>query len=288
MDSKKTNKKKLQTKLLNKYRLVVLNEDTFEERFAVKLTLLNVFFLSSLAAIVLITLTTLLIVFTPIKEYIPGYSSAALQKQALRLSYKTDSLIKAINMNDLYIKSIKNALSGEVNSVVINKDSIFKAAQAETDVFELLPSSADSTLREKVRREDKYNFFETAISAKDFLFFPPVNGPLSAGFDSKEKHFAVDIVTPVNTPVKSTSDGRVIFTSWTSEAGYVIIIDHGNELISVYKHNSSLTKAQGEIVKSREVIAISGGSGELSSGPHLHFELWSNGVPLNPANFIDF
>ena len=288
MDSKKTNKKKLQTKLLHKYRLVVLNEDTFEERFAVKLTLLNVFFLSSLAAIVLITLTTLLIVLTPIKEYIPGYSSAVLQKQALRLSYKTDSLLKAINMNDLYIKSIKSALSGEVSSVVINKDSIYKAAQVDTDVFELLPSSADSTLREKVSREDKYNFFETAISAKDFLFFPPVNGPLSAGFDSKEKHFAVDIVTPVNTPVKSTSDGRVIFTSWTTEAGYVIIIDHGNELISVYKHNSSLTKTQGEIVKSREVIAISGGSGELSSGPHLHFELWSNGVPLNPANFIDF
>lgn len=288
MDSKKTSKKKFQTKLLHKYRLVVLNEDTFEERFAVKLTLLNVFFLSSIVAIVLITLTTLLIVLTPIKEYIPGYSSAALQKQALKLSYKTDSLLKAINMNDLYIKSVKSALSGEVNSVVINKDSIFKAAQADTDVFELLPSSADSTLREKVRREDKYNFFETAISAKDFLFFPPVNGPLSAEFDSKEKHFAVDIVTPVNTPVKSTSDGRVIFTSWTSEAGYVIIIDHGNELISVYKHNSSLTKTQGEIVKSREVIAISGGSGELSSGPHLHFELWSNGVPLNPANFIDF
>jgi murein DD-endopeptidase MepM/ murein hydrolase activator NlpD len=288
MDSKKTDKKKLQTKLLHKYRLVVLNEDTFEERFSVKLTLLNVFFLSSLAAIILITLTTLLIVLTPIKEYIPGYSSAALQNQALKLSYKTDSLLKAINMNDLYIKSIKSALSGEVSSVVINKDSIYKAAQADTDLFELLPSSADSTLREKVRREDKYNFFETAISAKDFLFFPPVNGPLSAGFDSKEKHFAVDIVTPVNTPVKSTSDGRVIFTSWTSEAGYVIIIDHGNELISVYKHNSSLTKTQGEIVKSREVIAISGGSGELSSGPHLHFELWSNGVPLNPANFIDF
>jgi murein DD-endopeptidase MepM/ murein hydrolase activator NlpD len=288
MDPKKTNKKKLQTKLLHKYRLVVLNEDTFEERFAVKLTLLNVFFLSSLAAIVLITLTTLLIVLTPIKEYIPGYSSADLQKQALRLSYKTDSLLKAINMNDLYIKSIKSALSGEVSSVVINKDSIYKAAQVDTDVFELLPSLADSTLREKVSREDKYNFFETAISAKDFLFFPPVNGPLSAGFDSKEKHFAVDIVTAVNTPVKSTSDGRVIFTSWTTEAGYVIIIDHGNELISVYKHNSSLTKTQGEIVKSREVIAISGGSGELSSGPHLHFELWSNGVPLNPANFIDF
>jgi murein DD-endopeptidase MepM/ murein hydrolase activator NlpD len=288
MGLKKINKKKLQTKLLHKYRLVVLNEDTFEERFAVKLTRLNVFSLSSLAAIILITLTTLLIVLTPLREYIPGYSSAALQKQALNLSYKTDSLIKAINMNDLYIKSIKSALSGEVSSVVINKDSIFKAAQADTDVFELIPSAADSILREKVSREDKYNLFKTAISSKDFVFFPPVNGPLSAGFDSKVKHYAVDIVTPINTPVKSTSDGRVIFTSWTSEAGYVIIIDHGDELISVYKHNSSLTKSQGEIVKSREVIAISGGSGELSTGPHLHFELWSNGVPLNPANFMDF
>ncbi|MDA9646715.1 M23 family metallopeptidase [Flavobacteriaceae bacterium] len=288
MGLKKINKKKLQTKLLHKYRLVVLNEDTFEERFAVKLTRLNVFSLSSLAAIILIILTTLLIVLTPLREYIPGYSSAALQKQALNLSYKTDSLIKAINMNDLYIKSIKSALSGEVSSVVINKDSIFKAAQADTDVFELIPSAADSILREKVSREDKYNLFKTAISSKDFVFFPPVNGPLSAGFDSKVKHYAVDIVTPINTPVKSTSDGRVIFTSWTSEAGYVIIIDHGDELISVYKHNSSLTKSQGEIVKSREVIAISGGSGELSTGPHLHFELWSNGVPLNPANFMDF
>ena len=288
MGLKKINKKKLQTKLLQKYRLVVLNEDTFEERFAVKLTRLNVFSLSSLAAIILIILTTLLIVLTPLREYIPGYSSAALQKQALNLSYKTDSLIKAINMNDLYIKSIKSALSGEVSSVVINKDSIFKAAQADTDVFELIPSAADSILREKVSREDKYNLFKTATSSKDFVFFPPVNGPLSAGFDSKEKHYAVDIVTPINTPVKSTSDGRVIFTSWTSEAGYVIIIDHGDELISVYKHNSSLTKSQGEIVKSREVIAISGGSGELSTGPHLHFELWINGVPLNPANFMDF
>ncbi len=288
MRQKKTNKKKLQKKLLHKYRLVVLNEDTFEERFAVKLTRLNVFFLSSSAAIILITLTALLIVFTPLREYIPGYSSSALQKQALNLSYKTDSLVKAIHMNEVYIKSIKSVLRGEVSLVEINRDSIFKAAQLDTDIFELTPSAADSILREKVSNEDKYNLFETATSVKDFLFFPPVNGSISAEFNPTEKHFAVDIVTPVNTPIKSILDGRVIFTSWTSEAGYVIIVDHGDELISVYKHNSSLTKSQGEIVKSREVIAISGGSGELSTGPHLHFEIWSNGVPLNPANFIEF
>jgi murein DD-endopeptidase MepM/ murein hydrolase activator NlpD len=288
MGLKKTNKKKLQKKLLHKYRLVVLNEDTFEERFAIKLTRLNVFFLSSLAAIILVILTTLLIVFTPLREYIPGYSSTALQKQALDLDSKTDSLLKSINMNDAYINSLKSVLRGEVSAVVINKDSIFKAAQADTYVLDLNPSKADSLLREKVRNEDKYNLFESATSVKDFVFFPPVNGSISSGFEPNEKHFAVDIVVPTNTPVKATSDGRVLFASWTSDAGYVIIIDHGDELVSVYKHNSSLTKSQGDFVRSREVIAISGASGELSTGPHLHFELWSNGTPLNPTNFIDF
>ena len=288
MGRKKTNKKKLQKKLLHKYRLVVLNEDTFEERFAVKLTRLNVFFLSSLVAIILVTLTTLLIVFTPLREYIPGYSSTALQKQALDLDSKTDSMLKAINMNDAYINSLKSVLRGEVSAVEINKDSVFKAAKADTDILELNPSRVDSLLREKVRNEDKYNLFESATSVKDFVFFPPVNGSISSGFEPNEKHFAVDIVVPTNTPVKATSDGRVLFASWTSDAGYVIIIDHGDELISIYKHNSSLTKSQGDFVKSREVIAISGASGELSTGPHLHFELWSNGIPLNPANFIDF
>ena len=288
MGLKKTNKKKLQKKLLHKYRLVVLNEDTFEERFAIKLTRLNVFFLSSLAAIILVILTTLLIVFTPLREYIPGYTSTALQKQALDLDSKTDSLLKSINMNDNYINSLKSVLRGEVSAVVINKDSIFKAAQTDTYVLELNPSKADSLLREKVRNEDKYNLFESATSVKDFVFFPPVNGSISSGFEPNEKHFAVDIVVPTNTPVKATSDGRVLFASWTSDAGYVIIIDHGDELVSVYKHNSSLTKSQGDFVRSREVIAISGASGELSTGPHLHFELWSNGTPLNPTNFIDF
>ena len=288
MAQKKRNKMKLQKKLLHKYRLVVLNEDTFEERFAVKLTRLNVFFLTSLAAIILVTLTTLLIVFTPLREYIPGYSSAALQKQALQLDTKTDSLMKTINMNDAYINSLKRVMRGEVSTVVINKDSIFKAAQVDTDILELNRSKADSLLREKVRNEDKYNLFETASTVKDFVFFPPVNGSISSKFDLNEKHFAVDIVIPINTPVKATSDGRVLFASWTSDAGYVIIIDHGDELISAYKHNSSLTKSQGDFVKAREVIAISGASGELSTGPHLHFELWSNGIPLNPTNFIDF
>ena len=236
----------------------------------------------------MVAITTVFIAFTPVREYIPGYSSTALQKQALELDFKTDSLLDVINMNDAYITSVKRVLRGEVSAVVINKDSIFKAAQADTDILDLNPSKADSILRAKVSNEDKYNLFETATTVTDFVFFPPVNGSISAGFDTKEKHYAVDVVIPKNTPVKATADGRVLFASWTSDASYVIIIDHGDELISVYKHNSSLTKSQGEYVKSREVIAISGSSGELSTGPHLHFELWNNGIPLNPSTFIDF
>jgi murein DD-endopeptidase MepM/ murein hydrolase activator NlpD len=279
-------KKKLKKKLLHKYRLVVLNEDTFEERLAFKLTRLNVFVLGSIIAVFLVAITTVFIAFTPVREYIPGYSSTALQQQALELDFKTDSLLKVINTNDTYISSVKRVLRGEVSAVVINKDSIYKAAQADTDILNLNPSKADSILRAKVSNEDKYNLFDTATTVTDFVFFPPVNGPISSGFDVNEKHFAVDV--PRNTPVKATADGRVLFASWTSDASYVIIIDHGEELISVYKHNSSLTKVQGDFVKSREVIAISGSSGELSTGPHLHFELWNNGIPLNPTTFIDF
>ena len=281
-------KKKLKKKLLHKYRLVVLNEDTFEERLAFKLTRLNVFVLGSIIAVFLVAITTVFIAFTPVREYIPGYSSTALQQQALELDFKTDSLLKVINTNDTYISSVKRVLRGEVSAVVINKDSIYKAAQADTDILNLNPSKADSILRAKVSNEDKYNLFDTATTVTDFVFFPPVNGPISSGFDVNEKHFAVDVVIPKNTPVKATADGRVLFASWTSDASYVIIIDHGEELISVYKHNSSLTKVQGDFVKSREVIAISGSSGELSTGPHLHFELWNNGIPLNPTTFIDF
>ena len=201
---------------------------------------------------------------------------------------KTDSLLNVNRMNELYMASIKDVLSGEVSSETINKDSIYAALAAEVNPEDLNPSKADSILREKVDNEDKYNLFESARSVKNFVFFPPVKGTVSSGFNIKEQHYAVDIVVPKNTPIKAAADGRVILASWTSDSGYVIILDHGNQLLSVYKHNSSLTKEQGDLVKAREVIAISGSTGEYSTGPHLHFELWNDGNPIDPIAFIDF
>ena len=288
MSAQKKGRKKLAKKLLHKYRLVILNEDTFEERLAIELTRLNVFVMVSLSAIVLVISTIILIAFTPLREYIPGYSSVALKKEATELNYRTDSLSQVIALNEQYYYQIKRVLRGDVTSVEFNKDSIINAAELEESDFDLSPSKEDSLLREKVNKEDKYNLFESATSKVNFVLFPPVNGTISEGYNVEEKHYAVDVVVAKDTPVKATSDGTVIFAEWTTEAGYVILLDHGNGLISAYKHNSSLTKEQGSLVKSGEVIAISGNAGELTTGPHLHFELWSNGYPIDPTVFIDF
>jgi murein DD-endopeptidase MepM/ murein hydrolase activator NlpD len=288
MSTKNKGKKRFAHKLLHKYRLVILNEDTFEERFAIKLTRLNVFVIFSLLSILLVTGTIMLIAYTPLKEYIPGYASTALKKQATELSYKTDSLQTVIMANEKYLESIKRVLTGDVSAVEINKDSIIEAAEQDIDKASLLPSDEDLKLRERVDKEDKYSLFESATSKTNFVLFPPAKGVISEGYDIEKKHFAVDIVVAKDTPIKAVADGTVILAEWNTQTGYVIIIDHGNGLISAYKHNASLTKAQGDLVKSGEVIAISGNTGELTTGPHLHFELWKDGYPIDPTTYIDF
>ncbi|WP_299521455.1 M23 family metallopeptidase [Winogradskyella sp.] len=288
MAKKEKKEKKFTKRLLHKYRLVILNEDTFEERFAIKLTRLNVFVLTSFSAILLVFLTTLLIAFTPLREYIPGYSSAKLKKKATLLNYKTDSLVQELELNKRYYASIRKVLTGDVATVNFNRDSVIEAAKNDLEILKVTTNKEDSLLREKVEKEDKYNLFEESIDKNNFVLFPPVNGSISEGYNIEDKHFAVDVVVATNTPVKATADGTVIFAEWTIETGYVVIIEHNQELISVYKHNSAITKSQGDLVKAGEVIAMSGNTGEFSTGPHLHFELWNNGYPVNPTNFIDF
>lgn len=287
MAKKKNKEKKLAKKLLHKYRLVVLNEDTFEEKFAFKLTRLNVFVTVGVSMLVLIILTTLFIAFTPLREYIPGYSSAKLNHQATQLVLKTDSLQQVIHKQNQYFKSISNVLSGKVSVENFNKDSILNTNENIAEVT-LNPSKEDSLLREQVEQEDKYNVIDAAVDRTDFKLFPPVKGQISEAYNVEENHFAVDLVTAKNTPVKATAEGTVVFSEWTAETGYVIIIEHRYGLISVYKHNSSLAKEQGELVKKGEVIGMVGSTGELSTGPHLHFELWSNGRPVNPTDFLEF
>ena len=281
-------KKKFTKKLLHKYRMVVLNEDTFEERFSFRLTRLNVFVAVGISAILLIAMTTFLIAFTPLREYIPGYSSAALKEKATKLAYTSDSLQNRMRMNDQYLKSIQDALRGEFDVEQLDRDSILSQPITDLEYQEINRIKADSLLREEVAQEDKYNILPTATDNINFSLFPPVKGTISESYNIENKHYAIDIVTTRNSPIKSVADGRVIFAEWTAETGYVIIIEHSYGLLSVYKHNASLSKSQGDIVRSGEVIATAGNTGEFTTGPHLHFELWNEGNPVDPSEYIDF
>lgn len=287
MARKTSGKKSFRKRLVHKYRLLVLNEDTFEERFSFRLNRLNVFVITVFSALGLILGTTLLIALTPLREYIPGYASTNLIKQAASLSELTDSLQQRLAANDTYLQSIREVLTGNLKPSALNKDSIIEAVAREVDAQLLAASKEDSLLRERVQQEDKYNPLSDE-SGQDFVLFPPVSGVITGTYNPEEKHFAIDVATVKNTPVKATADGTVILAEWTADTGYVVVLRHKDNLISVYKHNASLSVAQGDLVKSGEVIAASGNTGALTTGPHLHFELWSDGYPINPTNFIDF
>ncbi|MEX0313256.1 MAG: M23 family metallopeptidase [Allomuricauda sp.] len=285
----KKKRKEIKRKLLHKYRLVILNESTFEEKISFKLSRLNVFVTGTLFIIALIGLTTLIIAFTPLREYIPGYSSTRLKRQATELTYKTDSLVTVLNYTNRYLDNVRLVLRGDIENNEVNRDSLFEKYKLDPSTVDLTPIREDLLLREEVELEDKYNLFERDVENVGTLLFSPVSGTLSQGYDPQNKHYAVDVVAPKDTPVKSIADGTVLFSEWTAETGYVIIIEHqDNNLTSVYKHNGSLSKSQGDLVKAGEIIASIGNTGELTTGPHLHFELWRKGKPVNPLNYIDF
>lgn len=281
-------RKEFKRKLLHKYRLVILNESTFEEKISFKLNRLNVFVSGTLITIGLIGLTILLIAFTPLREYIPGYSSTALKRQATELTFKTDSLVNVLNSTNRYLNNIRMVLRGDVENTQINRDSLFEQFKIDPSTVDLTPIREDSVLRAQVALEDKYNLFERDITNTNTILFLPVEGVISQTYEAEKKHYAIDIVAPINSPVKAVAQGTVIFAEWTTETGYVLIIEHSEGLLSVYKHNGSLVKRQGDVVRSGEVIAAVGNTGELTTGPHLHFELWKNGNPLNPQDYIDF
>jgi murein DD-endopeptidase MepM/ murein hydrolase activator NlpD len=289
MRSPKKDKRKVKQKLLHKYRLVILNEDTFEERLSFQLSKLNVIILTAISTLLLISGTALLIAFTPIREFIPGYSSSKLKNKATRLTITVDSLTAVVEKNDVYFKSIRNMLTGQLDSLSTNDAySINDAKPVDPETVNLYASQQDSILREKVEQEDKYSLLERATFNANFTLFPPVSGQISEEYNAEAKHYAVDIVTEKDEPVKATLDGTVIFSEWSVETGYVIIIEHSHGLISVYKHNNSLLKSQGDLVTAGEVIAVVGDTGEFSYGPHLHFELWVDGYPVNPSDYINF
>ncbi|MDG2371843.1 MAG: M23 family metallopeptidase [Flavobacteriaceae bacterium] len=273
-------------KLFNQYRIVVIGEDTFEEKLYFRLSIINIILASFLAISFIATMTYFIIAYSPVREFIPGYPSTKMRIEAISNAIKIDSITSKIEKQQVYFEAIKRALSGEIKVEEIS----IQVSEKKEQIISFPPktSKEDSILRAIVAEEDKYNVINDNSDSPLFILFTPAKGIVSEKFNIQEKHFAVDVALEENTPIKSIAEGTVIFSEWTAETGYVIILKHPYELISVYKHNASLTKQQGENVQAGEVIASAGNTGEFSTGFHLHFELWAEGYPIDPEKLIDF
>lgn len=285
---KTSKRKKISAFLRSKYRLILLNDTTFGEKFSLRLSPTTLIIGVSAITIVMTTLVISLVAFTPLREYIPGYGDVTERKQILKLNLKADSLEQILETRDEYMNSVLNVLNEKVEtkSEKPKKDTTGKFAKVNTN-----PSESDLEFRNDYEKNkgsasSVAKFKPSGLS--EVVFFTPVKGLVSSSFDLAEEHYGVDVVTKPDESIKSTLDGAVIFTGFSAEDGNVIHVQHNNNLISIYKHCSVVLKQTGERVKSGEAISVVGNSGEKSNGPHLHFELWYNGTPINPQDFVAF
>ncbi len=283
------NNKSFFKRLKHKYRLVILNDQTFEEVISVRLTKLNVFSIVGTSTILLIALVTVLIAFTPIREYIPGYPDGSLRRDLIINAILLDSLENELRIREQFMNNFRDIIAGrEPRSIEYASDSNIRI-----DDIRFTRSRQDSLLRAQIEGEEQFNLnppehrLLTGNPAAPH-FLPPTKGLIINRFNPEQNHYGVDMVTEIDQPVLAVMDGTVTFANWTLETGYVIQIQHENNYLSLYKHNAELLKRVGEYVNAGEAIAIVGNSGELTTGPHLHFELWQNGSPLNPESHILF
>lgn len=282
-------------KLRNTYRLVVMNDETFQEVGSYKLSLLNVYIFLSTVGVLLSLAVGALIFFTPLKRYVPGYGSTSNDREIIRLNKQVEEMEKELSAFRTYTDNVRRMLSGDVQT---EKDVPKAQASNAADSLAANPPeipAVDEDLRREVALNElgraaqeprTSNFSPRDVPLEQMFFSPPIKGKISAGFDPDKSHYGTDVVAPQNTAIKSAMDGYVFFSDWTMETGNTIGIQHANNVITFYKHNSALLKKNGSFVKAGEAIAIIGNTGTKTSGPHLHFELWHKGRPVNAVDYV--
>ncbi|MBR4157259.1 MAG: M23 family metallopeptidase [Bacteroidales bacterium] len=287
-------KKETEGRLRKKYRVVVYNNENYEEKAHFKFTLLAFFNIVIISSVLLIVLVTYLIAFTPLREYIPGYTDVSLNRRVYEMERRADSIELVFKQKDLYINNLKKIIMGDDFETDSVNSLLTKSSNTNFGNIIDKKSKEDSLFRIEYENATRNNLFKQEIiddipsDYKLVSFFSPMTGMVTNRFNREEKHFGIDIVSDNNSVVKATADGTVIYSDWTVENGYCIGIQHNGNLFSVYKHNAVLLKDDGDFVSAGDPIAIYGNSGSLSTGPHLHFELWYNGTPLNPEDYISF
>lgn len=293
---RKPNLRNVSLKKLNrKYDFLLRHDESQKEILGFKLNLLNLILVIIGIALLLIIITTFIIAFTPLREYIPGYTDTNLNREVYELSLRADSIEKEMMKKDVYFENLKKIVEGydfAADSALASINIYEPLPKGVTDTITLKKSVQDSLLRAEYEAQSQYNLF-----GDDYLppakpsslvknFFVPLTGTIIKGFNPDEGHFGVDIVTDGDQIINATLDGTVVFSTWSINNGYCIGIQHEDSYFSVYKHNATLLKKEGDYVKAGEAIAILGRSGEAEESEHLHFELWRSGIAINPAEYM--
>jgi murein DD-endopeptidase MepM/ murein hydrolase activator NlpD len=292
MENKRSFWQRLFRDVRSRYRIVVMNDTTFEEKASFSLTRLNVFIALSSLIVFLICSGAALIAFTPVKEYLTGCNDVTLKNSLQTQMLRMDSLENEIRMRDDLLNSIKRVFTDSIDE---SKPAQPTQSKPAGDNNSMPASPNELSIRDMVEKGDKYTLSENAapnvlgqkVSA-GYLYMPPVKGTITQKFEPIEAHYAIDIVTKPNETVRATLDGTVIFASWNPETGNVVVLQHSNNTVSVYKHNAVIFKKAGDFVKAGDAIAVVGNSGELSTGPHLHFEIWEDGLAVDPEHLMVF
>lgn len=280
-------KKKFFNKLKNQYRLIIYNDTTFQSVWSMKLSRLKVFTATSLLSAIIVVLVILLIATTGLREYIPGYPKAEYRQMLVQNALKVDSLEQELVKRDRFFKGIQTIMAGEIPEDDLNTEIETSTKEIEFQEFNHDEVFEDKLLAEQLSLSIQDNV-ENTTGLSQIHFFVPVKGVVTEHFKPNTEHFGIDLVSEPNARISAILGGTVIFSGWTLETGYVLYVQHEADLVSVYKHNAELLKGNGEKVNAGEAIAIIGNTGELTSGPHLHFELWHKGVALDPEQYIDF
>ena len=282
-------------KLNRRYDFLMRHDESKKEILGFKLNLLNLVLVIIGIALLLIIITTFIIAFTPLREYIPGYTDTNLNREVYLLSLRADSLEKEMQKKDVYFDNIKKIVEGydfAADSALASLSIYEPLPKGVTDTITLKKSVQDSILCAEYEAQNQYNLF-----GDDYLppakpsslvknFFVPLNGTILNAFNAEKGHLGVDISSDRDQVINATLEGTVVFSTWSINNGYCIGIQHSDGYFSVYKHNATLLKKEGDYVKAGEAIAILGKSGESEEYEHLHFELWHNGIAVNPADYM--
>lgn len=284
-------KKTLSSWLTNRYQLIIRNEENFAEKTSVGFTYSKIILFSVIIFIVFLVISLFLVETVLEKWFDPKYEQMVLNQQLYGLALKVDSLALEVDRKDRFIANFQRVLSGDTSDFKDPVEILKGEQQPLTRPSPLNMAASDSAFRQEFEESDLSVITLTHLrnhELKEAFFISPVSGFISDSYNARKAHFGVDIVAKTNEPVKCIADGTVIFSDWTQNWGWVLMIQHSANLISVYKHNAALYKNLGTFVNAGEIISIVGNSGEMTNGPHLHFELWYNGSSLNPEEFVTF